>query len=148
MPLIRKRLSWLDLAGWLATQLAVLVSAPVALHAMSTLAVSAGEAARDCPGYRRHGSSARCIVSTAPTIMASTIKAMKRAARCAAPSIRSDAALLVLVTPGVVPQSRLVPEVPEQIRSRCRGSERQSFAPPNCPSFHLRAPDPSPHFFS
>jgi len=77
---------------WLTVQLMALVSAPIALKAMS---VSADEAACDCPGaapgqqcpmHRQHGSDHH-----------------EQEARCAMRSAlsQSNATLLVLATPGV-----------------------------------------------
>ena len=105
MQVVRRRLSWL-VVMWLFVQLVALVSAPIALKAMS---VSADEAACDCPGaapgqqcpmHRQHGSDHH-----------------EQQARCAMRSTlnQSNAALLVLATPGVVPQSRFAPHVPEHV---------------------------------
>ena len=133
MPLVRNRLPWF-VAGWLTLQLVALCVAPVALRASfisGISGISVGERTCSCPGaepgqqcpmHRQHGDGHH-----------------EERGRCAMRGTlgQSQAVLLVLAAPGVVPQNRYVPHVPQQVARLVFGqtvtvsrSELPEFPPP------------------
>lgn len=129
MLLVRNRLPWL-VVGWLTLQIVGLCAAPAALRASFVSAASEAESTCSCPGAEpdqqcpmhrhdggHHEERGRCAMHSTPG--------------------QSHAMLLVLVTPGVVPQSRCVPLPPQHVDRIVFGqavtvsrSELPDFPPP------------------